>query len=186
VGYRIQLPLASHHRTWARARNQWPLTHCLACRYQTLDTEITTLNTELARLVATTAPGLVARFGIGPDSAGALLVAAGDNPDRLRSDACFSMLCGSSPIQASSGKTTVTAATVAATAKPTPRCTGSWSCGCAGISRPVTTWQWHGLKQGKSKKEVIRCFKRYVAREVFAVFAVLQQMSQDDSLTPTT
>jgi transposase len=44
-------------------------------------------------------------LGIGQDSAGALLVAAGDNPQRLRSEACFAMLCGSSPIQASSGKT---------------------------------------------------------------------------------
>ena len=44
-------------------------------------------------------------FGAGQDSAGALLVAAGDNPDRLHSEAAFSMLCGSSPIQASSGKT---------------------------------------------------------------------------------
>src|SRR4029453_18427660 len=77
----------------------------LARRHQALNAEITTLDTELDRLVAKAAPGLVPLFGIGPDSAGALLVAAGDNPDRLRSDAAFSMLCGSSPIQASSGKT---------------------------------------------------------------------------------
>jgi transposase len=48
---------------------------------------------------------LVARFGVGPDSAGALLVAAGDNPDRLRSEAAFSMLCGAWALEASSGKT---------------------------------------------------------------------------------
>jgi hypothetical protein len=48
----------------------------------------------------------VALFGVGADSAGALLVAVGDNPDRLHSEAAFSMLCGASPIQASSGKTT--------------------------------------------------------------------------------
>ena len=67
--------------------------------------EIKALTAELDRLTATAAPKLVALFGIGQDSAGALLVAAGDNPQRLRSEACFSMLCGSSPIQASSGKT---------------------------------------------------------------------------------
>src|SRR6266511_3996335 len=78
---------------------------CLARRYQALHAEVATLDTELKRLTAKAAPGLVARFGVGPDSAGALLVAAGDNPGRLRSDACFAMLCGSSPIQASSGKT---------------------------------------------------------------------------------
>ena len=77
----------------------------LARRYQALSAELTILDTELDRLTATAAPKLVALFGVGSDSAGALLVAAGDNPDRLRSDACFSMLCGSSPIEASSGKT---------------------------------------------------------------------------------
>ena len=64
--------------------------------------ELTALDAELARLTATVAPRLVALFGVGPDSAGALLVAAGDNPDRLHSDAAFSMLCGASPIEASS------------------------------------------------------------------------------------
>ena len=78
----------------------------LARRHQALSAEITTLTTQLDRLTATTAPKLVALFGVGQDSAGALLVAAGDNPDRLRSDACFAMLCGASPIQASSGTTT--------------------------------------------------------------------------------
>ena len=57
---------------------------CLACRYQVLSAEVDTLDTELGRLTAKAAPGLVALFGVGPDSAGALLVAAGDNPGRLR------------------------------------------------------------------------------------------------------
>jgi len=77
----------------------------LACRHQALSAEIKDLDTELDRLTAKTAARLVALFGVGTDSAGALLVAAGDNPDRLRWEAAFSMLCGSSPIEASSGKT---------------------------------------------------------------------------------
>ena len=77
----------------------------LARRHQALNLEIKALTAELDRLTATAAPKLVALFGIGQDNAGALLVAAGDNPQRLRSEACFSMLCGSSPIEASSGKT---------------------------------------------------------------------------------
>jgi transposase len=56
-------------------------------------------------LTTTAAPKLLALFGVGSDSAGALLVAAGDNPGRLRSNAAFAMLCGASPIEASSGKT---------------------------------------------------------------------------------
>jgi transposase len=78
----------------------------LADRYQALSAEIGSLTTELNRLTAAAAPKRMALSGIGADSAGALLVAAGDNPGRLRNDACFSMLCGASPIQASSGKTT--------------------------------------------------------------------------------
>ena len=77
----------------------------LARRHQALSLESKTLTAELDRLTATAAPTLVALFGIGHDNAGALLVAAGDNPGRLRSEAAFSMLCGSSPIEASSGKT---------------------------------------------------------------------------------
>jgi transposase len=71
----------------------------LARRYQALDAEITALDSELDRLTATAAPRLLALFGVGPDVAGALLIAAGDNPRRLRSEAAFSMLCGSSPIE---------------------------------------------------------------------------------------
>ena len=69
----------------------------LARRHQALSAEIDTLTTQLEGLVATAAPELITRFGIGHDSAGALLVAAGDNPDRLTSEAAFSMLCGASP-----------------------------------------------------------------------------------------
>jgi transposase len=76
----------------------------LACRYQALTAEIGTLDDELDRLTAAAAPNLLARFGIGSDSAGALLVAAGGNPARLRSDTAFAMLCGASPLEASSGK----------------------------------------------------------------------------------
>jgi transposase len=77
----------------------------LARRYQALSAELATLDAELDRLTRAAAPRLRARFGVGADSAGALLVAAGDNPERLRSDAAFAMLCGASPIEASSGKT---------------------------------------------------------------------------------
>jgi transposase len=61
----------------------------LARRYQALSQELACLSKELDRLTRAAAPRLVASFGIGPDSAGALLVAAGDNPSRLRSDACL-------------------------------------------------------------------------------------------------
>jgi transposase len=70
-----------------------------------LTAEITALETQITQLVAKHAAPLLALFGVGPDSASAVLLAAGDNPQRLRSEAAFSMLCGVSPVEASSGKT---------------------------------------------------------------------------------
>ena len=107
-------------------------------------------------------------FGVGSDSAGALLVAAGDNPGRLRSNAAFAMLCGASPIQASSGKT-----------RRHRLNRGGDRQANAALYRIVIARLRHDqqtkdylarrLREGKSKKESIRCLKRYVAREVFAV-----------------
>jgi transposase len=133
----------------------------LARRYQALSAELTCLSAELDRLTRTTAPRLLAEFGIGPDSAGALLVAAGDNPSRLRSDACFAMLCGSSPIPASSGKTT----------RHRLNRGGDRQANAAlyrivmvrlRYHQPTKDYMARRLTQGKTKAEVIRCLKRYV------------------------
>jgi transposase len=146
----------------------------LARRYQALSAEIAALTSELERLTRTAAPKLVALFGVGADSAGALLVAAGDNPDRLQSEAAFSMLCGVSPIPASSGKTT----------RHRLNRGGDRQANAALYRIVLVRLRWHQptrdymarrLKQGKTKKEVIRCLKRHLAREVFAV---LNQTSQ--------
>jgi transposase len=153
----------------------------LARRYQALDAEITALDSELDQLTATAAPGLLALFGVGPDVASALLIAAGDNPRRLRSEAAFSMLCGSSPIQASSGKTT----------RHRLNRGGDRQANAALYRIVIVRLRWHQptkdymarrTTEGKSKKEIIRCLKRYVAREVFAV---LREMNQADPATAT-
>ncbi len=75
----------------------------LARRVQNLEAECTRLDDLLEPLVSATAPKLVASYGVGTDTAGALLVSAGDNPERLRSEAAFAHLCGVAPIDASSG-----------------------------------------------------------------------------------
>jgi len=77
----------------------------IAVRYQQLSAEIAELDRQLQRLVAAAALGLLALKGVGPDIAAALLLAAGDNPQRLRSEAAFARLCGVAPLPASSGKT---------------------------------------------------------------------------------
>src|SRR5205823_199547 len=77
----------------------------LAIRYRQLSAEIDALDVHLEQLVNTAAPALLAVKGVGTDIASALLVAAGDNPERLHSEAAFASLCGVAPIPASSGKT---------------------------------------------------------------------------------
>jgi transposase len=139
----------------------------LGRRYQVLSAELAVLDAELDRLTRAAAPKLVALFGVGADSAGALLAAAGDNPERLRSNACFSMLCGASPIQASSGKT-----------QRHRLNRGGDRQANAALYRIVIARLRHDqqtkdylarrIREGKSKKEAIRCLKRYVAREVVA------------------
>jgi transposase len=139
----------------------------LAGRIQTLTSEITTLDEQLGRLVAQAAPRLLDRFGVGTDSAGALLVAAGDNPTRLRHEAGFAALCGASPVQASSGKTV----------RHRLNRGGNRQANAA-LYRIVVVRLRHDprtqaymarrLKQGKTRREVIRCLKRYLAREIYA------------------
>lgn len=77
----------------------------LARRHAALSAEIAELDRDLALVVAAVAPALLALPGVGTDVAGALLVAAGDNPERLSSEAAFARLCGVAPLPASSGKT---------------------------------------------------------------------------------
>ena len=77
----------------------------LARRHQRLSAEIDDLDALITPLVTQINPALYALLGVGPDIAGQLLVTAGDNPQRLRSEAAFAMLCGAAPLPASSGRT---------------------------------------------------------------------------------
>ena len=142
----------------------------LACRYRQLSKEVHDLETELDRLTRTAAPALVSiksPFGIGPDSAANLLIAAGSNPERLQSEAAFASLCGVSPIPASSGKTNRHRLN-----------RGGDRQANAALYRIVVVRLRHDRRtnaymqrrtgEGMSKAEVIRCLKCYVAREVFS------------------
>ena len=78
---------------------------CLARRHQALTAEIKHLDTELRRLCERANPALLSACGVGAETAASLLVAAGDNPERMHSEASFAALCGTSPVEASSGRT---------------------------------------------------------------------------------
>lgn len=131
-----------------------------------LEAEIVELDAILKRLVAETAPELVARVGIGTECASALLVAAGDNPERLRSEATFAHLCGASPIDASSGKHERHRLNRGGDRQAN---SALWKIVITRMVCDPRTRDYieRRVKDGLIKREAIRCLKRYIAREVY-------------------
>jgi transposase len=144
----------------------------LARRHLALDAEIARLDEELGRLLTAAAPGLLARHGIGVDTAGALLVAAGDNPHRLRSERSFAALCGVSPLDASSGRQRRHRLN-----RGGDRIANNalWRIVIVRMSNDPRTRDYVARRraEGRTTREIIRCLKRYVAREVYAELQTL-------------
>lgn len=139
----------------------------LARRHIALSAEITELDRDLDALVAQAAPTLLALPGIRTDVAGALLVAAGDNPGRLSSEAAFARLCGVAPLPASSGKTNRHRLSRGGDRSAN---NALWRIVIVRLSHDAKTRSYAArrTKEGLSKREIIRCLKRYVAREVYS------------------
>ncbi len=118
----------------------------------------------IAPLVAARAPGLLALHGIGPDTAALLLVAAGDHPQRLRSEAAWAHLCAVVPIPASSGKVTRHRLNPGGDRQANH---ALWRIVLTRMSAhpPTLIYAGRRTKEGLPEKEIIRCLKRYVARE---------------------
>ena len=112
----------------------------LARRHGQLTSEIEGVNDELLRLTSETAPALVELFGIGPDTAATLLVTAGGNPERLRSEAAFAALCGVNPVPASSGRTNRHRLNRGGDRQATLPSIASSSCASATMSKPRSIW----------------------------------------------
>lgn len=138
----------------------------LGRRIVALDAERAMLDALLAKLVAATAPDLLAVFGVGVDVAASLLVTAGDNVGRIRTEAGWARLCGVAPLEASSGKT----------ARHRLSRGGDRQANAALYVVVITrmrndprtqTYVTRRLAEGKTKPEIIRILKRYVAREVY-------------------
>jgi transposase len=153
----------------------------LARRWQALDAEISELDDHLDKLTAATAPTLRALCGIGPHNAAALLVAAGDNPHRLRSAASFAALCGTSPIDASSGRQQ----------RHRLNRGGDRQANSALYLAVITRLRWHQpaknymtrrTAQGRTNREIIRCLKRYLAIE--AHHAICHDLTNHHPPTP--
>jgi transposase len=140
----------------------------VARRHEALSEEITQLDAQLKRLVAQAAPGLISLPAIGTHHAATLLVVAGDNPQRLRSEASFASLCGVSPIEASSGKVVCHRLNRGGN-RDANRALHLICVVRIRIDQRTRRYAARRASEGKSKKEIIRCLKRYVAREVYRV-----------------
>ena len=147
--------------------------------------EANELDAEIRRLVSGAASGLLAAFGVGPESAATFLVTAGDNPWRMRSEAAFASLCGSSPIPASSGKTT----------RHRLNRGGDRQANAALHRVVVVRLRWHAptraylarrTAEGKTKAEIMRCLKRYLAREIFGLLRPARHRLAGPALRPET
>lgn len=140
----------------------------LARRILALDKEIAALDGHIAPLVEELAPDLLALEGVGVASAGELMVAAGENPDRLRSEASFAMLCGACPLPASSGKTQRHRLNRGGNRQANSALHMIVVCRMRTDQR-TRDYVDRRTREGLSKREVMRCLKRYVAREVYRV-----------------
>jgi transposase len=155
----------------------------VARRYQRLSEEIAELDERLDQLVAEAAPELISLPAIGTDHAATLLIVAGDNPERLGSEASFASLCGVSPIEASSGKFV----------RHRLNRGGDRDANRAlhlicvvRMARDQRTREYVSRRttEGKSKREIMRCLKRYIAREVYRVLASTASGSPPTALSP--
>ena len=152
----------------------------LARRYQHLTIEIDELTRDLDTLVARAAPNLLAQHGVGTDVAAKLLIAAGDNPERLHDEAAFAALCGTSPVPASSGKTHRHRLNRGGDRQAN---NALWTVAMVRLSHHPDTRAYaeRRTKEGLSRRDITRCLKRYIARQLFPL--LLADLQHANSLT---
>ena len=140
--------------------------HSLAGRWQRLDREIDELEHDLHALTNAAAPRLLREPGIGPDTAGKLLVIASGNPGRLRSDAALAALCGASPVEASTGKTRRHRLNKGGDRQGN---NALWTIANNRLIHDPETRAYAARRtaEGLSRKEILRCLKRHLARRLY-------------------
>jgi len=149
----------------------------VARRAKALREEIRILERQLTELVAASAPTTMGTFAMGVDTTSTLLIAVGGNPDRLRSEAAFARLCGSAPVPASSGKTGIRHRLHRGGDRSANRALHIAVVVRMRYCPRTRAYVERRTSEGLSKPEIIRCLKRYLAREMFhalrADFALL-------------
>jgi len=155
----------------------------LANRYLDLHEEIKLHTSHLKTLTKTAAPQMLERFGVGFDTTAEMLIAAGDNTDRIRSEAAFAKMCGVCPIPTGSGKTS---------GRHRLNRGGNRQANAALYRVVIVRMRWHPptiayverrTAEGLSKKDIIRCLKRYVAREIYQLLPEPAARTQADGLS---
>lgn len=139
----------------------------LARRWKALDEEIKSLNRQIAAIVTATAPALVEMHGVGVEIAGQFLVTAGDNANRIRNEAAFAKLCGVAPQPASSGRTSGRHRLSRGGDRAANSALYIVTIVRMRHHQPTRDYVERRTAEGLSKREIIRCLKRYIAREVF-------------------
>lgn len=153
----------------------------LARRIEELDDEIAALKQQITDVISQHTPQLLECYGVGPDTAAALLIATGDNPERLGSEASFASLCGVSPVEASPGKTQ----------RRRLNRGGDRQANSALYTIVLARLRWETrsrsyverrIAEGKTRREAIRCLKRYVARELYTIIIRARALPQEQAL----
>ena len=156
--FRVHEDIVEHHTRQALK--------ALAVRIRFLDSQIAEFEAEMNTLAAQASPALLGAFGVGPHAAAQLLATVGANPDRFTSEAQFAKLCGVCPIPASSGKTS----------RHRLNRGGDRRANNAlhqivlvrlRYDTATKTYMARRTRQGRSHKEIVRCLKRFVAREIY-------------------
>ncbi len=141
----------------------------LARRWQRLHEEIKVHTRQLKQITTAAAPQLLDAYGVGSDVAAEMLVTAGGNAGRVRSEAAFAKLCGACPIPAGSSKTN---------GRHRLNRGGNRQANAAHYRAVIVRMRWHEptiayverrTREGLSKREIIRCLKRYLAREIYGL-----------------
>jgi transposase len=135
-------------------------------RVAELDREIAQLDAALAPLVATAAPRTTSLLAVSTGHAGQLLITAGQNIERVRNDGAFAALCGASPIPASSGRTNRHRLNYGGDRDANRALHMIAVCRLRYCAR-TRAYAERRAAEGKTKPEIIRCLKRYIAREIY-------------------
>jgi hypothetical protein len=156
----------------------------LAQRVQFLETQANTLETQIDTWVTEANPGLRAAYGVGADTAAQLLITAGANPHRLRSEAAFAALCGAAPVPASSGKTSRHRLS-----RGGDRAANNALFRIALVRmsnhQPTKNYVQRQQALGHTRMEILRKLKRAIAREIFKLLTRQIAVPDYADLRPT-